>query len=90
VRQPAIRAKIGAALERYRDAIRALAEDARRAHPGQRASVTADHVAAVAVSLLSGGAIQAMADPEAFDMAAYLATAKRVVEQLVAPTMATS
>lgn len=88
VRQPAIRAKIGTALERYRDAFRGLADDARRADPRQWTGVTADGVAAVAVSLLSGGAIQAMADPESFDMAAYLATVKHVIEQLVAPPVA--
>ena len=88
VRQPAIRAKIGAALERYRGAFRALAEDARRADPRRWRGVTADGVAAVAVSLLSGGAIQALADPDAFDMAAYLVTARHVIEQLVAPPVA--
>lgn len=88
VRRPAIRAKIGAALDRYRDAFRAVADDARRADAHRRpAAVTADGIAAVAVSLLSGGALQAIADPESFDMAAYLATVKHVIEQLVSPPM---
>jgi hypothetical protein len=45
--------------------------------------VTADGIAAVAVSLLSGGAIQALADPSAFDVAAYRATVQHVIERLV-------
>jgi len=86
-RQPAIRAKIGTALDRYRAAFRALAEEALPAEPASRAGVTPDGFAAVAVSLISGGAVQAMADPDAFDMQAYLATVKGIVEQLVAPTV---
>jgi AcrR family transcriptional regulator len=87
-REPAIRAKIGAALERYREAVRALAEDALRADPAPRAGITPDGLAAVAVSLVSGGAVQALAAPGAFDMAAYLATVKGMVEQVVAPVPA--
>ena len=85
VREPAIRAKIGTALDRYRDAFRTLADDALRAEPVPRANVTPDGFAAVAVSLLSGGAVQAMADPDAFDMDGYLAAVRTVLEQLVAP-----
>ena len=85
VREPAIRAKIGTALERYREAFRTLADDALRAEPPRRADVTPDGFAAVAVSLLSGGAVQAMADPEAFDMDSYLIAVRTVLEQLVAP-----
>ena len=85
VREPAIRAKIGTALERYREAFRTLADDALRAEPVRRSDVTPDGFAAVAVSLISGGAVQAMADPDAFDMDAYLVTVRTVLEQLVAP-----
>ena len=84
-REPAIRAKIGTALDRYREAFRTLAEDALRAEPVRRADVSPDGFAAVAVSLLSGGAVQAMADPDAFDMDGYLTAVRTVLEQLVAP-----
>lgn len=87
-RKPAIRAKIAAALERYRDALRAVAEGMLRADPGSRDGVSPDGFAAVAVSLLSGCAIQAMIDPEAFDIAAYLGTVQGIVEQLGAPVAA--
>lgn len=82
VRQPAIRGKIGTALDRYRAAFRTLAEDARRGDTTSRPDVSPAGFAAVAVSLISGGAVQAMADPDAFDMDAYLATVRTVVEQL--------
>lgn len=88
VRQPAIRAKIGTALERYRDAFRALAEDALRNDASGRPETSPDGFAAVAVSLISGGAVQAMADPDTFDMDAYLATVRTVVEQLAKPATA--
>ena len=84
-RQPAIRAKIGTALDRYREAFRTVAEDALRADHAGRTGVTPDGFAAVAVSLLSGGAVQAMADPDAFDMDSYLVAVRTVLEQLVAP-----
>lgn len=88
VRQPAIRAKIGTALDRYRDAFRALADDALWNDATRRPGVSPDGFAAVAVSLISGGAVQAMADPDAFDMDAYLATVRTIVEQLASPTAA--
>jgi AcrR family transcriptional regulator len=87
-RQPAIRAKIGTALDRYREAFRTVAEEALRADHAGRTGVTPDGFAAVAVSLVSGGAVQAMADPEAFDMTAYLGTVKGIIEQLAAPAAA--
>ena len=85
-RQPSIRARVAAALERYRDALRVLADDMLRADPGAPAGVTPDGFAAVAVSLISGCALQAMVDPEAFDMDAYLAAVRGIIEQLGAPT----
>jgi AcrR family transcriptional regulator len=83
-REPGIRKKIGAALERYRTALSAFAQDALQAAP-QRVDVTADGLSAVAVSLISGGAVQWMVDPEAFDIDGYLDTVKNIMEQLLAP-----
>ena len=80
-REPSIRAKIAAALERYRSALRTVAERAIGAPRDATAGVTADGLAAVAVSLISGCAMQAMIDPDAFDMAAYLDT----VQGMTAP-----
>lgn len=85
VRDPAIRARIGTALDRYRAAFRALAADVLRLDPASHAGATPEGFASVAVSLISGGAVQATADPDAFDMAAYLATVKGIFERLSAP-----
>jgi TetR/AcrR family transcriptional regulator, transcriptional repressor of bet genes len=85
-REPSIRAKIGEALDRYREALRTLLAETIGDAPMRASDVTPDAFAAVAVSLLSGFAVQSVADPEAFDMGAYAATVKRLLEQLVAPS----
>ena len=85
-REPPIRAKIGDALDRYREAFRALLAGAIGDAPARTPDVTPDALAAVAVSLISGFAVQSVADPEAFDMGAYVTTVKNVLEHLVAPT----
>lgn len=84
-RNPAVRAKISAALRRYRSAFRTMVEDVLRAGVTPRPDVSPEGVAAVAVSLISGCAVQAMPDPDAFDMDAYLATVQGLLAQLVAP-----
>jgi AcrR family transcriptional regulator len=85
VRQAAIRRRIGAALERYRAAFRSVAEEMLPADAADGTDVTPDALAAVAVSLISGYAVQAMSDPERFDTGAYLAAAQGLIERL-APT----
>jgi AcrR family transcriptional regulator len=84
-RRPAIRAKIAAALDRYRGALRTMAEAMLRADPVGHPEATPDGFAAVAVSLVTGCAIQAMIDPDAFDLAAYMGTVTGLVEQVGAP-----
>ena len=81
-REPSIRAKIAAALERYRSALRTVAEGVLRDDAGGDTGMTPDGVAAVAVSLISGCAMQAMIDPDAFDMPAYLDTVKGMTAPL--------
>jgi TetR/AcrR family transcriptional regulator, transcriptional repressor of bet genes len=85
-RQPAVRAKVSAALHRYRAAFRAVVEEALRAEPRHATGVTPDGVAAVAVSLINGGAVQAMIDPDRFDLAAYLAAGQGLIEWLTPVT----
>jgi AcrR family transcriptional regulator len=82
VRDPAIRAKIGTALGRYRAAFRSLAEEMLPAGAPHDADVTPAALAAVAVSLVTGCAVQAMSDPDGFDTAAYLAAAQGLIERL--------
>lgn len=88
-RHAAIRARIAAALERYRGALRTVAERAIGAPGDAPPGLTADGLAAVAVSLISGCAMQAMIDPEAFDMAAYVGAVRGLVEPLGARAAAT-
>ena len=83
-RRPPIRAKIAAALARYRSVLRTMAEGMLGENPVRQDSITADGFAAVAVSLIAGCAIQAMSDPDGFDVDAYIGTVRGLVEQLVA------
>jgi TetR/AcrR family transcriptional regulator, transcriptional repressor of bet genes len=73
VRDESIRACIGAELERYRAALRAIMEELLRADPDAFPGATAEGLAAVAVSWVQGCAVQAMVDPVNFDVDAYLA-----------------
>lgn len=59
-----IRTKMQAELDRYREAFRPIAEDVLRSEPARFAGVTADGLAAVAVSFIKGCAVQSMIDPE--------------------------
>lgn len=78
-----IRTRIGAELERYRTAFRKIMEKLLRAEPATFAGVTADGLAAVAVSWIHGCAIQAMIEPEHFDTEEYLAAVRGVIGRLV-------
>lgn len=81
-RQEPVRARISAELERYRAAFRGSMEELLRAEPATFAGVTAEALAAVAVSWMQGCAVQAMNDPEHFDTDAYLAAVRGIVAQL--------
>jgi TetR/AcrR family transcriptional regulator, transcriptional repressor of bet genes len=72
-RQPAIRARIGAELERYRSGFRPLTEEVLAAEPARFTGVSPQALAAVAVSFINGCAVQAMIDPAGFDVEKYLA-----------------
>jgi AcrR family transcriptional regulator len=77
-----IRAKIGAGLESYRAAFRRIAEDALPTEVGRRGKGTPAGLAAATVSLIIGYPVQAMVDPEHFDVREYLATAQGILGQL--------
>ena len=72
-RQSAIRARIGAELERYRSSFRPLTEEVLAAEPARFTGVSPQALAAVAVSFINGCAVQAMIDPAGFDVEKYLA-----------------
>ncbi len=80
-RDPSIRARISAELERYRAAFRTIMEELLVAEPATYAGATADGLAAVAVSWIQGCAVQAMTDPESFDTDEYLAAVRGIVGQ---------
>jgi TetR/AcrR family transcriptional regulator, transcriptional repressor of bet genes len=81
-RHPEIRARIGAELERYRAAFRTSMAELLLAEPEAFPGVTADGLAAVAVSWIHGCAVQAMTDPEHFDTGEYLAAVRGIVGKL--------
>ena len=81
-RHSATRAKISAELDRYRAAFRATTEDILQAEPARFTGVTSDRLAAVAVSFINGCAVQAMIDPEHFDINEYLAAVQGIIGRL--------
>jgi AcrR family transcriptional regulator len=77
-----IREKISAGLDHYRAAFRDIAEEALRTEPGSFGKGTPAAVAAAAVSLIIGYPVQAMIDPDHFDVGAYLAAVQGMFGQL--------
>ena len=78
-RHEEIRARISAEMSRYRAAFRTIMEDLLRAEPAEFDGVTADALAAVAVSWIQGCAVQAMIDPKEFDTGEYMAAVRGLV-----------
>ncbi len=82
-RHPEAREKLSSALSRYREVFRPLLAEIVReeyALPG----VTAESLAAVCVSFVEGCAVQAIMDPDNFDVESFMAC----VEALISPSMA--
>jgi AcrR family transcriptional regulator len=91
VRTAAIRRRVSVALDAYRDAFETFAEAVLDTGPGSRmrprtpkgaSSTTPQGVAAVAVSLVHGCALQAVIDPKGFDVQQHFAAAARMLERL--------
>jgi AcrR family transcriptional regulator len=74
-----IRGKISAGLDLYRGAFRNFAEEALGTEPGRFAAGMPAGVAAVAVSLIIGYPVQAMIDPDLFDVGEYLAAVQGIL-----------
>jgi AcrR family transcriptional regulator len=85
IREGRIRSKMRRELARYREAFRPIADEVLRAEPDRFAGVTAEGLAAVAVSFIKGCAVQSMIDPDRFDIAQYLAATQGLVGQLASP-----
>lgn len=84
-RHHATRTKISAELDRYRTAFRATIEELLQTESARFTGVTADGLAAVAVSFINGCAVQAMIDPEHFDIEEYLAAVQGITGRLASP-----
>jgi len=81
-RHEEIRVRIGAELERYRAAFRAIMQELLLAEPATFPGATADGMAAVAVSWIHGCAVQAMVDPARFDTDEFLAAVRGMIGRL--------
>lgn len=76
-----IRGKISAGLDLYRAAFRDIAEEALRAEPGLFGKGTPAGVAAVAVSLVIGYAVQESIDPVQVDLGDYLSSVEGIISR---------
>jgi AcrR family transcriptional regulator len=81
-RHEAIGARMSRELSRYRAAFRPIARAVLAAEPARFPRVTPDGLAGVAVSFIKGCAVQAMIDPDRFDIAEYLAAAEGLLGEL--------
>lgn len=77
-----IRTRISAEMARYRDAFRQIMDELLQAEAGTLTGVTAVGLAAVAVSWIHGCAVQAMIDPEHFDIDEYLTAVREMAGRL--------
>ena len=84
-RDPRIGAKMRAELARYRAAFRPIAKAVLDADPARFPHVTPDGLAGAAVSFIKGCAVQAMIDPDHFDIREHLAAAEGLLGQLAPP-----
>ena len=87
IRHAAIRSKMRRELARYREAFRPIAGDVLASEPARFPDVSPEGLAAVAVSFIKGCAVQAMIDPEHFDIEEYLAAAQGLVGQLASVSL---
>jgi TetR/AcrR family transcriptional repressor of bet genes len=97
VRSAAIRRKISAALQRYRASLTEYTAPAVAGRPRPRRgsessglkTITPDGVAAVAVSLIHGCALQSVIDPAGFDVQQHFDAAAQMLRQVATPDAAT-
>jgi len=73
------RARISAELDRYRAAFRTMTAEMVQTEPARSAGVTPEGLAAVAVSLVNGCAVQAMIDPTHFEIGQYLTAVEGIL-----------
>ena len=81
-RHESIRVRVSGELERYRAAFQEITAELIRVEPATFAGVTAEGLAAVAVSWIHGCAMQATIDPQHFDTEQYFAAVRGITGQL--------
>lgn len=79
IRDAEVRDRLRREFARYRAAFEPLASAVLADLPQPTASLSADGLAAVAVSFIKGCAVQSMIDPECFDIDHYLAAAETML-----------
>lgn len=82
-RHPEIRQMIRSALDHYREVFRPLLEEVLRESARPLPGVTAESLAAVCVSFVEGCSVQAIMDPDNFDVESFMTC----VEALITPSM---
>ena len=83
-RSPELRSKLRTARVRYREVFRSLFDEMLRVDPGAYPGVTADRMAAVCVAFIEGCAVQAVTEPDLFDVESSMTC----IEALISPAMA--
>lgn len=81
-RQPQIRAKMRAELERYREAFRPMVEEVLREEPDRFAGVSPEGLSAVVVAFIKGSAVQSVIDPAGFDVSRFTVAANALLSEL--------
>jgi AcrR family transcriptional regulator len=79
-RDPEVGRRMQQALQRYREAFAVIGRAVLEAEPGRFEGVTPEGLATLAVSVIKGCAVQAMIDPEGFDIGQYLVAARSLVD----------
>jgi AcrR family transcriptional regulator len=77
-----IREKISAAVNRYRAAFRSIAAESPSIEPARVSAARAAGLAVAAVSLILGFPVQAMIDPEQFEIEEYIAAVQGLLGQM--------
>jgi hypothetical protein len=78
---PGVQRAIRAALDRYRDAFRPLAEAVVAAEPERFGRTGAEGLAGVAAGFIEGCALQVVMDPDRFDVDSYMRTLVALVAE---------
>lgn len=84
-RQPEIRSRVRASLERYRRLVAEVTGHMVASEPEAFGGMTAEGLAAIMVSFIEGCALQAVIDPASFDVAAYMENVDALIDSIRSP-----